>query len=84
MRQLARRGAKVYMASRTESRARAAIDELTTEHPEIAEKGGSIEFLQLDLCDLKGCQAAAREFLQNEKRLDILGKCSCSLRACSE
>ena len=56
--QLARHGAKVYMASRTESRANAAIEEITKQYPDIAEKGGSIEFLKLDLCDLKGCQAA--------------------------
>ncbi|TFK69854.1 NAD(P)-binding protein [Pluteus cervinus] len=72
VRQLARRGAKVYMASRTESRANAAIEEITAKHPEIAEKGGSIVFLELNLCDLKACQAAAQEFLRKEERLDIL------------
>lgn len=72
VRQLARRGAVVYMASRTESRARTAIDELLAEHPEIIEKGGRIEFLHLDLCNLKNCQSAARTFLEKEKRLDIL------------
>ncbi|TFK69855.1 NAD(P)-binding protein [Pluteus cervinus] len=72
VRQLARRGAKVYMASRTESRANAAIEEIIAEHPEIAEKGGSIAFLELNLRDLKACQAAAQEFLQKEERLDIL------------
>lgn len=60
------------MASRTESRARGAIEELTAEHPEIKEKGGRIEFLHLDLCNLRQCQDAARKFLEKEKRLDIL------------
>jgi NAD(P)-dependent dehydrogenase (short-subunit alcohol dehydrogenase family) len=74
VRQLAKHGARVYMASRTESRATAAIDELTKEEPEIAKKGGSIVFLKLDLTDLANCQAAAKEFLSKEKRLDILSK----------
>ena len=72
VRQLARRGAAVYMASRTESRARSAIEELLAEHPEIKEKGGRIEFLHLDLCNLKKCREAAQSFLEKEKRLDIL------------
>ncbi|THG92504.1 hypothetical protein EW145_g8695, partial [Phellinidium pouzarii] len=62
----------VYMASRTEARARAAIAELNSAHPEIATKGGRIEFLELDLTSLAGCQAAARAFLEKETRLDIL------------
>ena len=33
-----------------------------------------IEFLLLDLCDLKGCVRAAREFMDREERLDILSK----------
>lgn len=72
VRQLARRGAVVYMASRTESRARGAIEELLAEHPEIKEKGGRIEFLHLDLCNLRQCRDAAYSFLEKEKRLDIL------------
>ena len=85
VRQLARRGATVYMASRTEARARTAIEELQNEHPEIKEKGGRIEFLQLDLCDLKSCQAAARSFLDKEKRLDILSTLRCrSVRSNSD
>ena len=63
------------MASRTESRAKKAIEELLEEYPDITEKGGSIEFLQIDLTDLKNCQAAAREFISRESRLDILSAC---------
>ena len=66
------------MASRTESRARDAIAELMKEHPEIAQKGGSIEFLKIDLTDLASCQAAAMDFLARENRLDILSTCRCS------
>ena len=64
------------MASRTEARARAAINELIDEHPEIKQKGGRIEFLQLDLCDLNGCREAARTFLEKENRLHILSMCA--------
>ncbi|KDQ21289.1 hypothetical protein BOTBODRAFT_25713 [Botryobasidium botryosum FD-172 SS1] len=71
VRQLAKRGAKVYMASRTESRAHGAIDELENDHPEIKSKAG-IVFLQLDLTSLASCQAAAKQFLEKETRLDIL------------
>lgn len=60
------------MASRTESRALGAIEDIIKVNPEIANKGG-IHFLKLDLMDLKSCQNAARDFLSKESRLDILG-----------
>lgn len=63
------------MASRTESRALAAIKELEREHPEIRQKGG-IHFLQLDLANLESSQAASCAFLEKEERLDILSKFS--------
>lgn len=34
---------------------------------------GEVVWLKLDLSDLKGTQAAAREVLEKEQRLDILG-----------
>lgn len=71
VRYLALKNAKVYMASRTKSRAQATIEELETEHPQLAEK---IVFLQLDLSSLESCQTAARLFLEKENRLDVLGK----------
>jgi len=71
VRQLALHGAKVYMASRTETRAVAAIEELEREHPELQGKS-RIVFLQLDLASLESCQRAAKEVLENEERLDIL------------
>lgn len=73
VRYLALNNAKVYMASRTESRALAAIKELETEHPELTQKAG-IVFLQLDLASLESSQAAARSFLEKEDRLDILSR----------
>lgn len=75
VRHLALNNAKVYMASRTESRALAAIKELESEHPELAQKPG-IAFLQLDLSSLESSQTAAQTFLEKEERLDILsGSC---------
>lgn len=71
IRYLALKNAKVYMASRTESRALSAIKELESEHPELAQKAGII-FLHLDLSSLQSCQSAARSFLELEDRLDIL------------
>lgn len=79
VRQLALHGAKVYMASRTESRAIECIDELERDHPELHGKSRII-FLKLDLTSLESCQRAAKEFLEKEERLDILSMCS---RQCS-
>ena len=72
VRHLALRNAKVYMASRTESRALDAIRGLKEDHPELEKKNGEIIFLQIDLTSLESCQAAARTFLEKEERLDIL------------
>ncbi|KZS88813.1 NAD(P)-binding protein [Sistotremastrum niveocremeum HHB9708] len=74
VRHLALHNAKVYMASRTESRALAAISKLHSDHPELKQKAG-IVWLKLDLCDLQSCRNAAREVLEKEGesgRLDIL------------
>jgi NAD(P)-dependent dehydrogenase (short-subunit alcohol dehydrogenase family) len=72
VRQFALHNAKVYMASRTESRALAAIEDLKKDHPELADKP-EITFLHLDLASLESSMAAARSFLEKEERLDILG-----------
>jgi len=71
VRQLAVHGAKVYMASRTESRALKAIEEIQTADPATKER---IYFLKLDLTDLKGCKRSAKDFLGKENRLDILSE----------
>lgn len=65
--ELARRGAKVYMASRTASRAKAAILKIKEEVPE-----AQIEFLYFDLTILSSAKKAASEFMKKENRLDIL------------
>ncbi|KAF8477340.1 retinol dehydrogenase 12 [Kalaharituber pfeilii] len=65
--EFARHGAKVYMASRTESKARKAIDEIKAEVP-----GAQVEYLHLDLTSLQSVKEAADEFLSKESQLHIL------------
>ncbi|RPB18439.1 hypothetical protein L211DRAFT_747185, partial [Terfezia boudieri ATCC MYA-4762] len=55
--EFARHGAKVYMASRTESRPRQAIEEVIAQVPNT-----QIEYLHLDLTSLEGIKQAADEF----------------------
>lgn len=55
------------MASRTESRARTAIDSIKKELPE-----ASVEYLHFDLQKLASAKQAAERFIALEKRLDIL------------
>ncbi len=65
--ELYRAGAKVYLACRTESKAREAIQSI-----ESSAGKGSLHFLQLDLADLDSVRRAAGEVLDKEKRLDVL------------
>lgn len=67
--QLALRGARVYIASRSEDKAQTAIEEINQSS---AGKKLDVRFLQLDLQDLKSVKAAAAAFAQQESRLDIL------------
>ncbi|KAI0066555.1 NAD-P-binding protein [Artomyces pyxidatus] len=69
--QLARRGAKVYLACRTESKAREAISAIERATPSLKGQERLI-WLPLDLSSLHSAQKAADEFLAKEKRLDIL------------
>lgn len=64
---LALAGAKIYIASRTESKVVKAISTLESTHPQLK---GRLEFLQLDLKSLKGVAKAAEEFQGREDRLD--------------
>ncbi|KAF4615779.1 hypothetical protein D9613_012460 [Agrocybe pediades] len=66
---LARKGAKVYMAARSEAKALEAIKQLEAEDL----WGGQVEWLRLDLSDMKQTKEAALEIFEKEKRLDILG-----------
>ncbi|KAK7056071.1 NAD-binding protein [Favolaschia claudopus] len=65
---LARRGAKVYMATRNESRAKEAIQRMKSE----GIGAGSVEWLHLDLSDPRSAARAVQTFLAKEQRLDLL------------
>ncbi|KAI0060008.1 NAD-P-binding protein [Artomyces pyxidatus] len=69
--QLARRGGKVYLACRTESKAREAIASIERASPSL--KGEDrLVWLPLDLSSIRSTKAAAEEVITKEKRLDIL------------
>ncbi|KAJ8322902.1 hypothetical protein BDV3_006815 [Batrachochytrium dendrobatidis] len=65
---LAKAGAKVFMASRSEERAVEAIAKI---HKDLG-KNDMVEFLRLDLQDLKQTKTAALNFLAMSLPLDIL------------
>ncbi len=63
-RELARGGARVFLACRSEQKTRPVIDEI------VAQTGNSeLEFLPLDLGDLESVRACASEFLQTGEPL---------------
>ncbi|KAJ7819762.1 hypothetical protein B0H14DRAFT_2519960 [Mycena olivaceomarginata] len=66
---LACKGAKVYMAARSEEGALEAIKQLQSENI----NDGSVHWLKLELSDPRAAKRAAQEFLEKETRLDILG-----------
>jgi NAD(P)-dependent dehydrogenase (short-subunit alcohol dehydrogenase family) len=61
------KGAKVYIATRSEEKAQVAINELKS----VTEKQ-SVFFLKLDLADLHSIKAAAEEFIGKESELHTL------------
>jgi NAD(P)-dependent dehydrogenase (short-subunit alcohol dehydrogenase family) len=63
---LLKKNATVYMASRSKQRADAAIEKL------LKGTGKNVEFLELDLQDLKKVKKAAEVFLEKGIKLDIL------------
>lgn len=63
--QLARQGARVVLACRSEERARPVLDE-------IQQAGGAAELLPLDLADLASVRAAAATFLERGQPLALL------------
>lgn len=66
---LARKGAKVYLGARNESKASGAIHQLEQE----GLGHGQVIWLKVDLSDPRLAKEAAEEFLRRESRLDILG-----------
>jgi NAD(P)-dependent dehydrogenase (short-subunit alcohol dehydrogenase family) len=71
VRYLARAGAKVYLACRSESAAAGAIQELQSAG--LTPGNGELVYLKLDLNDPEEAKRAAEEFLKLESRLDVLG-----------
>jgi dehydrogenase/reductase SDR family protein 13 len=64
---LAGRGARVFLASRSEAKTRPVIDEI------VSETGNpSLEFLQLDLGNLSSVRACAEQFLARDEPLHVL------------
>lgn len=63
------RNAKVYIAARSETKARAAIKEIQEAYPD---SRGQLEYLYLDLSDLTTIRGSAQDFLKKEHRLDVL------------
>ncbi|RYO84062.1 hypothetical protein DL764_009381 [Monosporascus ibericus] len=66
---LYQRDAKVYVATRSETKALAAIDEIRTLSPN---SKGELVYLHLDLNDLAAVKRSAQEFMSKESRLDVL------------
>ncbi|KAI9730404.1 MAG: hypothetical protein M1834_005914 [Cirrosporium novae-zelandiae] len=66
--ELAVRGARVYIASRSEARASEAIDKMRKS----TKTSLDLHFLEIDLQDLKSVGRAAQSFRKIETRLDIL------------
>lgn len=63
------KNAKVYIAARSEEKAKAAIQSIKTAHPQ---SKGSLEFLHLDLADLTTIKASVEAFLAKESQLHVL------------
>ncbi len=69
--QLARKGAKVYIAGRSETRVAAAIERLRAEGLEPG--NGALEWLELDLGHPRKAKESAEKFMARETKLDVLG-----------
>ncbi|MCH7959811.1 MAG: SDR family oxidoreductase [Candidatus Hydrogenedentes bacterium] len=65
--ELARKGAKVVLACRSEERGRAALDRLQSELPD-----AHVELASLDLASLDSVRAFASGFLERHDRLELL------------
>lgn len=66
---LFQKSATVYVAGRSRENGEKAIESLKAQCPTAK---GKLVFLHLDLSNLEGIKASAEEFLQKEKRLDVL------------
>ncbi len=68
---LVRRGAKVYLAARSEEKAAHAIARMENEG--LGEHPGELMWLPIDLTDPQKAKAAAEWFIKRVNKLDILG-----------
>ncbi|KAJ7728807.1 NAD-P-binding protein [Mycena maculata] len=64
---LVARNAKVYLAARSEKRARAAMDDISRSTGK-----SNIHFLKIDLADLASVRKAAEEYISKEQELHVL------------
>lgn len=71
--QLAKRGAKVYLGCRTESKTKDAITRMRKASPGL-DLEDKLIWLPLDLSDMRSAKKAGEEILSKETRLDILGQ----------
>lgn len=68
---LALRGAKVYLAARSEEKAKKAIKSLLADHSSL--NSLQLVWLPLDLADLESVIRAIEELKRQETKIDILG-----------
>ncbi|KAI8803534.1 hypothetical protein BJ742DRAFT_496882 [Cladochytrium replicatum] len=64
---LASRNAKVYLAARSKARAQEAIESIRADLP-----SANVEFLELDLADIRQTKEAALKFIEKKEPLHIL------------
>ncbi|KAK3689752.1 hypothetical protein B0T22DRAFT_177731 [Podospora appendiculata] len=70
---LYRKGARVYLAGRSEAKARLAMAEIQADAPAAgSESSGSLDFLHLELDDLRSIKDSVDEFKRRESKLDVL------------
>ncbi|WAR59613.1 hypothetical protein PtB15_11B253 [Puccinia triticina] len=70
--ELARKNARVYMASRSRAKAEDAIQKIKAELAAAGAAPPAVEFLEFDLATIAAGKAAAAAFLAKEDRLDML------------
>lgn len=69
---LYRAGGLVYIAGRSEQKAKEAITRIQSQQTAVAANVGKLEFLPVDLSDLASIKPAAELFRTKESRLDVL------------
>lgn len=69
---LYRHQGRVYIAGRSETKARQAIDDIIKTTTTPSDSVGSLEFLHLDLADLQTIKPAVQILQSKESRLDVL------------